>query len=307
MDTQWQQVPYRIKGLYIKYASEMRQLMTDFPDHEGAWVLDTPEVGVVKSASAQAPLKPATDLSRQVQQLFGGPNPLTAALLYGALGSGLGWGTGKLMHMLWPERVKRDASWRFGLPLGALLGSAGAMGLHGYPNLREHGWKGLFMPSAIQKQSSIVPRCPANMLATPADCPRANETLADIVERAEEATNTWFVPDDDLQKAAARGNDFVPDIDVPYWMDVVRRDPVMPAPTKALVAGLPAGAAAAKGNRWVTPKDVAFVAANAGLGAAIGNVIGRVAGPVIRLTPKAQADIQKAGLLAGIFRSLGVM
>ncbi|GAF69833.1 unnamed protein product, partial [marine sediment metagenome] len=95
-----------------------------------------------------------------------------------------------------------------------------------------------------------------------------------------------------------------PDIDVPYWLDTVRRDYAMPLPIKALVGGLVAGAGAMRGSRLVAPIDVAKVAVNAGLGAMYGNAIGMIAGPVLRLTPKARDDIQKAGLLAGIFKSL---
>jgi len=279
--SKWLLVPYRVQDLYIKYAAEMRQLMQDFPDHEDAWVIDTPEVGVIKAAASDAPFAPAMSLSRAVQQPFGGPNPLTSALLYGTLGAGLGWGSGKLLHMLFPERTKKDVSWRLGLPLGAMIGAGGAMGLHGYPNVKEHGWSGLTQPSPIQA-----------------------EKISSVLERTQHQLRTYFSPDDDFKAASVMMPMFTNDIDVPYWLDTVRNDHTMPEPIKAVAGGVVAGAGAAKGSRWVTPFDVARVAVNAGLGAAFGSGIGLIAGPVLRLTPAARTDIQRAGFLTGAVKAL---
>jgi hypothetical protein len=327
MDEQWLQIPYRVQELYIKYAYELRQLMDDFPDNPDAWALDTEEIGIVKAAEGESPwlenaqrflmagpkainaamktgtpLKGLTGASRSVQSLLGGPNPLTSALLYGTLGAGLGWGSGKLLHMLMPTKFKKDVSWRLGLPLGALLAGGSALALHGGPNVAAQGLRGLISPSAIQR---AVPAVPRDMeVAAAYDAP---QTLEDVVKRASAFTNTMFAPDDDFQRASMLANSFLPDVDVPYWMDVVRQDPFMSPPVKAVVGGLVAGAGAAAGSRWVRPTDVARVAANAGLGAAFGSAIGMVAGPVLRLTPEARNDIQRAGMLAGIFKTMGVI
>jgi len=329
MADQWSCIPYRVRDLYIKYAGEVAQLMQDFPDNPDAWILDTPEVGIVKAAetpiepevtpsgtgnplralwqtvnkpmSGPNPLSGPTRASGALQSLLGGPNPLTSALLYGTLGAGLGWGSGKLLSMLFPKRVKRDAGWRLGLPLGALIGGGGALALHGYPNVRQHGLAGLLRPSGIQKQSAEMPE--GMEITEVYDAPT---TLADVVDRATCALNTVVAKDNGFQKAAQIGRMFVPDIDVKYWLDTVRDDPYMSPATKAVVGSLPYAAGTARGSRIVSPMDVGRVALNAGLGAAIGNAIGMVAGPVLRLTPKARNDIQNAGILAGIFKTMGV-
>jgi len=327
MDEQWLAVPYRIKNLYVKYAGEMRQLMEDFPENEDAWVIDTPEVGILKQADASiadalakawaaakagarstTPLRPLARTSASLQSLLGGPNPLTSALLYGTLGAGLGWGTGKLMHMLYPEKIKKDVSWRLGMPLGAILGGVGALGLHGLPNVLQKGPTGFFHPSPIQEQK-LACEMPEGMEAIAMEkwASPGFSALPGILDRVERGTGLMYDKDNAAIQAARAGQDYLPDIDVPYWLDVVKSDPIMSPPTKAIVGGLPMGAAVAKGSRWVSPMDVTRVAANAGLGGMVGSVIGRVAGPVLRLTPEARNDIQRAGMLAGVFKTFGMM
>jgi len=308
MSDNWERVPYRLKELYVKYAGEARQLMADFPEHEDAWVIDTPEVGIIKPA-AEAPLQPFADASRVAQTAVGGPNPLTAALLYGTLGAGLGWGGMKLLSKLLPDRVRDDAGLKVGLPLGALIGSGGALALHGWPNVAKEGWGGLLQPSAIQDianrmPSDEVPKTASVLEKIAAAYPKG---LEGVLQTQQHDANTYFMPDADSFAASQMGLNYVENVDIPYWMDTVRADHHMTPKAKAVAMSLPLAAGLAKGSRIVAPIDIAKVALNAGLGAAMGNAIGMVAGPFLRLTPKARSDIQNAGMLAGILKTIGVV
>jgi len=107
-----------------------------------------------------------------------------------------------------------------------------------------------------------------------------------------------------LEKCAYPSGGYGISIAVDDWRNAIMQDRYLEPRDKAILAGLPVAAGASRGSRWVSPVDVAKVAASAGLGAFFGKAIGMVAGPFLALTPKAKQGIQNAGLLAGALKMI---
>lgn len=99
------------------------------------------------------------------------------------------------------------------------------------------------------------------------------------------------------------GGELFDSINTNAWGQVVMRDPFLDNPEKAIAAALPAAAGAMRGSPWVSPRDVANVALNAGLGYGYG-YLGSLAAKFLGLQPPIQKGIQRAGLLAGAIRGI---
>ena len=320
----WEEVPGRVERLYAKYAGTARKLVEQNPE-AGEVALLTDEFGPMLIKRGGAPLAWWKNISDRVQGALGGPNPMTAMLLHGALGAGLGYGGGWLASHLMPGYVKKDVT-RVTTPIGALMGAAIPGMLHAYPNMLEYGPQGLFQPTPLQggpaypDTEELLKNRPMGKLGLAS---RFDWVLDELERKVR--IKCAFDEDDDYERERARieaeddaslraarasnyaGGLYVPQVNVDEWGQVITRDPFIPAASKAMIIGVPAAAAAATGSRWVTPSDVARVAANMGLGYGIGSAIGMVAGPLLRLTPAAQRDIQRAGMLAAAFKTVGLL
>jgi hypothetical protein len=106
------------------------------------------------------------------------------------------------------------------------------------------------------------------------------------------------------QMASVTGATFVPDIRIDEWRKTVERDMYLEPQEKAVAVGLPTGASMVNRSPWVSPYDVARVAAGAGWGGMLGYGIGRVAQLVTGMTPKGVQAVQQAGILAGALKSV---
>ena len=286
----WRNVPYRVRELFTKYAGAFRAAKAKDPG-AAEWHVPTTELGTLTIKNAGAPLKGIANTSLAAQKAMGGPNPLTQMLLEGALGAGLGWGGGWLLKKLMPDYVDEDIT-HVTTPLGALAGAGRAGFWHAIPNMQHLGWKGLTTPSPFQGGPEY-PKIAYDLSFT-------IEKLAAVMPRlAAYDAMPW--------RDNYRNGLFVADVNANIWANVVNEDPHIPDPGKALLAGLPMAAASSKGSWLVSPMDVGKVAANAGLGYAYGTAIGSIAGPFLRLTPKARQDIQQAGLLAGAVKALDLV
>jgi len=307
----WAQVPFQVQRLFIKYAAKAREVV-EASDDPSDWHFDTPEVGEIKIGKDQPtpPLAPLRKVTDAIQMLGGGPNPLTATLLGGGLGALLGYGGGKLLHRFAPEYFEKDIGSRLGLPVGLLAGAGIPALMLGGGMHRMYGPKGWLMRSPLQGGTSELPagvEPPQWFKDRKTSAASTDNMYQDAIDRVGAVFNIKFEKDAFFMRAGAGGRHHVPDVQTDEWGRVVAPDPFMPAPTKALVAGLPAATSAATGSKWVSPTDIGRVAANAGLGWGMGKAIGMVAGPILRLTPKARTDIQRAGLFAGLFKSLGFL
>jgi hypothetical protein len=302
-DAAWRSVPFRVRHLFIKYAAAARAQMASDPtelriptDEFGTLIVKVAEEPA-PAAPLPAPLAPITRAYEGAQSLMGGPNPLTSMLLSGALGAGLGWGGGWLLRKLMPGYFRDDLT-KFTTPIGAVLGAAVPGVLEGYPNVSKLGWRGLFTAAPYQGG----PDYPAEKTSNYAGTLERLKVAMDMDEISRMSMDPPIPDGDNIS-----GGLYVSDINVNRWANLVSNDPYIPEPNKALMAGLPMAAGASKGTWAVSPSDVGRVAAGAGLGYAYGTVLGSLASPFLRLTPKAQQDIQRAGLFAGAAKALGFL
>lgn len=308
----WLAVPQMVADLFVKYSADACKVVGDNPDTPDRWVIQTEELGPVRiSANSASPgwkqaaegVLPAVGTAGTVAQTaMGGPNPLTSMLLGSALGAGLGYGGGWLMHKMMPEYVDERAARNWAI-LGGLGGAVPGAVLHGRPNVKELGWGGLLMPSRTQGRKPLMVK----------ENYARNDELNTMLFKL--AAYTGVMPADNLYTKEGLAmpetynpyNDYVPAVNTDDWGRAVNRDPYLQAHEKALAAGLPIAATAYRGSTWVSPMDVAQVAGGTMLGAFYGKALGSIAAPFLGLTPKAQEGLQQAGMLAGAVRSLGSM
>lgn len=303
---EWATVPNRVQDLYVKYAHDALNILKEDANYPGGWVLETEEVGPVLLKRAESGISPS-DLDtgggwkhwlqhgdplfpqvgkawRGAQSYMGGPNPMTAMLLGGALAGGLGYGGGWLLHKMFPQWFTKQAPRGFGAA-GLAAGVGVPAALHLPHALKQKGWRGLFEATPFQKEN-------------------ADSRFNDVLEQTQE-TLGLRAEGVEFEKMAlmAGAGGMLPDVPTDEWGRVVMRDPYLEAQEKALAAGVPAAASAMKGSRMVSPRDVAEVAVNAGLGYGYG-YLGSVAASFLGLSEPVQKGIQNAGLLAGAIRGV---
>ena len=269
MSETWTHIPDTIERLGTQYLKLAYWISTTNPEHPEQWYIDSPELGRLpfhKAAATAAtdgplwsnPMKPGAESALapvagalgKIQEPWGGPNPITSAIVLGLLGTGLGYGGGALAERLLPEKYFNPG--RLRKVTGALGGLLGA------------GLGATFTP--WQKQAE-------------------NDPLLDSM-------------------ASNSGGAFVPDVHIDAWKKAIERDPYMPAQAQAVAVGLPVGAGVVSGSRWVSPYDIARVAAGAGWGGALGYGIGRAAQLVTGMTPAGVKAVQNTGILAGAMKAL---
>lgn len=330
VDQDWLEVPERVQSLYAKHAADAVALVRGPKTIPAGWILDT-EVGPVFISKYAFDVMPILEKGRQalsavpgvlsagatgIQKALGGPNPLTASLLGGALGAGLGYGGGWLANKIAPNYIGPDAAWKWSL-LGGVGGAGVPAFVHGYPNTKELGWRGIFAPSRYQGRQggadTIMNLFPKDRPLTAAEQQEVDDAakydqdnlVEDTLKKACAAFGLEPVIDAFVEKAADVAGATLGEIPTDEWGRVVMYDPYLDHNTKAVAAGLPYAASSATGSNWVTPMDVARVAANTVLGKGIGYGMGVVAKTFLGFTPQAQQGLQQAGMLAGAVR--GVM
>jgi hypothetical protein len=351
MSENWLEVPNRVQEIFAKYARLADQLVENPPNVKEGWILNTEEVGPIFIS------KHAFDIGGAIagilhlfsqgvgaaEKLVGGPNPLTAGLVGGAMGAGLGYGGGWLAHKVLPKYFDDDAARKWST-LGAVGGGVLPLAVHGYPNVHELGWKGLFQPSRYQGRqggfdslATVVDKLdnttklgPDHQLRpdithelnqawdhdngmparpdtpdTPFELVKNNYDIEGTLKAACEMFGIVPVEDQFLKHAADDiAGAWLGDIPTDQWGRTIMYDPYLDDHSKAIAAGLPAAAAAATGSRWVSPVDVARVAANTALGRVTGWGIGQLAKTFLGITPYAQQQLQQAGTLAGAVRGV---
>jgi len=352
----WLEVPYRVQELFTKYSAAAAEAVQHPPDIDGGWIIDTSEVGPVFISKYALDLggvfgaipKALGSGIDGAQKLMGGPTPLTAGLVGGAMGAGLGYGGGWLAHKMMPKYFDEDAARKWSM-LGGVAGAAGPAIVHGYPNVKELGWRGMLEPSRWQGREGNEEGIRQNLLpekqdwtkeerkAFPSMAPEAARRLQEKrwlpeeeaeLQRAhvydathpKEVTSSYIgdtlkaacelfgiepVEDPFLEKAAeALAGAWLGEIPVDQWGRTIMYDPYLDDHSKAIASGLISAAGAAQGSRWVSPVDVARVAANTALGRGTGWGIGQIARTFLGVTPHAQQQLQQAGTLAGAVRGV---
>jgi len=281
---------------------------------------------------------------RGAQKLLGGPNPLTAMLLGSGLGAGLGYLGGAAGHALLPDYVGRHAGRNMAM-LGALGGAVVPGAIHLPSAWKHYGLSGLFRSQPLQggqdypvSQPVTQPAGTKPPVRTPLaiaaakkptdptgywDKWGANDRFDEMLKQAAEefhiklaygstGVNYDYVTDAivgaNSRAGGSVGGGAIGDLPVDQWGRVVMRDPYLDNTEKAVAAGLPAIAGAAKGSNLVSPMDIARVTAGTAWGAGVGAGLGLLAKAVFDATPKAVKGIQGIGMLAGGIKSLlGIM
>lgn len=240
------------------------------------------------------------------QKPFGGPTPLTAAILNGLLGAGVGYGGGYLAEKLLPKKHFRPGRLSKVLALaGAAAGSAaplwwGTLKYHADPLNpgktfadRGAGWMSRypFRPEDYHESEALAG------LDIPQD--------AALRKKGSDRTGALFaptIPVDAFNQAVWNDVTQAPN---PWgtkspWSD--NAQPLhTPAPVAAAASGLVAGAAAARnGASHVSIWDVAKAGAiGGGQGLLAGLVGGKVIGALTGLQPKAQKKVWQLGAAGG--------
>jgi len=157
----WHEVPNNVTRLYVKYADDALEAALADPTNRDGWTIQTEELGpvLVKRAGMDAIWKnlgldkglfPAVGRwGRGAQKLLGGPNPMTAMLLGGALGGGLGYMGGRAANALFPNYLGRNAGKRLAL-MGILAGAGIPGAIHLPSALKHYGLAGLFKQQPLQ-------------------------------------------------------------------------------------------------------------------------------------------------------------
>ncbi len=259
-------------------------------------VLPRPDSGFVLVKNA-AFLQGPADAFSAAQKPLGGPHPLSASIVGGLLGAGVGYGGGYLAEQLAGDSVEKGRLRRTGAILGG-LGGAVPGAWWGATNMRHPKETG----GGLEAWTSGWPFQP----------PKAASVYDDLE-----------LPDP-LAKSAnpqASGAMYLPSIPVDafnrvVWQDVHRnpnpygtKDPYgdneqplyTPPPVAAAISGIVAGAGAATGMQHVSPWSVALTAATtAGKGYLSGLVLGKTLGALAGLRPEVQDRLQQVGLWGGL-------
>lgn len=258
---------------------------------------------------------------------LGGPSPLTAAIIHGALGAGLGhlagWGAEKFLGGVLPDEYLHEGRARkTGTLLGALLGAApGAYWAS--VNLRNQ-------PQAGEGLNAVSSGWPFR----PQDQGGENMLPDWLTKQSHNRFAGLEVPDIEINEKRADLNSspsgalFLPTIPVDafnrsVWQDATNPHAAMynpygtkspwgdnsqplgtPPAVAAAATGIVAGTGAALNQTHVSPWDVAMTAAaTAGKGYLAGLLVGKTIGALAGLSPKAQKGVQQIGLWSGMLTS----
>lgn len=315
----WTNLLDAVPCLFEKYADAAYAVMAENPKAP-FWMLPTEEVGMLfikrageTPAAVEPPLKAVADAYGAAQVPFGGPHPLAASLVSGALGAGLGYGGGWLASKLFSRYFDEDEAPKRMALLGGILGAVPPMAFYGMPMMERHGLKGLIMggpygPGAEEYAKQYPPYAPAStdVLGTPGGLTSGTKT-ASYQEMTEKlaATMGYDTADDPMmQRAAGAGGGYLPSIDVDAYGRIILPNPYMSEQAKAVAVGFPLAASMATGSSLISPMDVAKIGVGMGLGAAYGGGLGWIAQEVMGLKPQFRDDLQVAGAIAGAVKAV---
>lgn len=287
----WRRVPDAVATLYDAWADDLRAAVAAHPD--AALICWNPATKAARvgppPADGWVPIKraalfgPAVDAFDAGQRALGGPNPLASTIVGGLVGGGLGYAGGSLAEQLLPEqyfdrgRLRRTLG-LLGAGVGAAPGLAWARANAKNPDDTGTGMGPWLSPWAGPGKAASAGENYAGNLYTPT-IPRDAFNAA-----------VW---QDVLSPPSRFGTKS-------HWGDD-EQSLGTPPPVAAAVSGIVSGAAAATGQRAVSPWQVASAAAaTAGVGYLAGVAFGRTLGVMAGMTPDAQRGLQRTGLWGGM-------
>jgi len=306
----WEVVPHLVRDWYIlvkpqadeavKMAGNEDKVTVPCPNGDGY------DIVIPLKKTANSLVWPAK-LYGWLQKPFGGPHPLAASLVGAALGAAGGYGAGRLASWALPDDyVDKKGIKRLGLYGGALAGAGLPSLLYTLPMVQLHGPQGALMSGGPfgPEEGNFLER--TFDFGKGASKTAEDDTLTRAVRRAEEQWGIKVAAFDSAFQRLSQGvaGAVAPTVPVDSLNRVIITDPYLSAPEKALFAGVGEAAAARKGRRFVSPADLMHVAANVGIGALGGGVLGGLGRMVGVLGPQGVKGMQNVGMIAGIARSL---
>ena len=234
---------------------------------------------------------------------FGGPSAATNAIVGALIGGGLGYGGGRLLETLVPERVATRGNLSRSLLLaGAALGSSPGI-TQGFANMSLNAKAG--DPSATRSFFS------------PLDKQRVRPDAAGLRERAlgkpsvppgtmegvfGKPKNYSTIGDKLAAYSSGLGNSALPPIRVDRFNNAIWADTQSPPAINAMAAGVVSGVAQQYSTNLLSPSHFIKGLAAAGVDYATARVAGGVLGVLGGMTPAAQKDLQQLGLWSGLIR-----
>lgn len=281
-EVQWREVPERAVEIYTKYADTFASEW----EKQGTSTLLNTLAQYMNLIPGEFP-----------GGLPNHPSPLTSMLVGGLAGAGLGYGAGYLGEHLLPQTWQRGKLRRTLATAGGALGAApgAAWGLVNKADGRS------FNDSELFQQ----PRPPVDVSN---NMDQYFTTLDHIPDYLKEDVKVSF------EKAAKLypGTGLVgPPIDVTQFNQTIWQDPrvagMLPVPLRAAASGLVTGAANLPGKddtQFVTPFDVARMAAGMGSGYLSGMLVGKALGILTGMPQETQDKLKTTGMWAGVIANL---
>lgn len=265
-------------ALSIPDRGEIRSASEGLPPvKHGPWVpIKSADVNISDIFSVPAQ---ATGIkSGPLNALWGGPRPLADMLAGGAVGAGAGYGAGWLAEHVLPGHL---ANRRLRKSLAVLGGMLGAV-----PGAAQtaDNWS--------QGESPLAPWPPPVKKAT-------------LLERVHTTLDEYCPPAEKIAAPMSAMTDFVPFIDRDGLNQLILRDRGMSQALSAATIGLVDGASELRGGaRWISPFDIGRMAMGMGTGMVSGLIVGRTLGALTGLSPEAQQQLTRAGVLAGLLTNV---
>jgi len=313
-DDHWKSVP---EGLFSRYAKALplvarhkeagcwfvhpeRGEVSQFPDSDPGWVM-------FKGAGV---LEGPAKLWSAAQKPFGGPTPLSSTLLGGALGAGVGYGTGFLLDKMMPDEYFEKNRWRKTLgTMGAMAGTMPGLywGLKQYSPVPDGSGRETFQDRGAGWTSQYPFNENPTLAPAGAKSPPISGSVRGLFhKRSDESLGAAFLPSipvdafnnvvwNDVATAPNRFGTKSP------WGDNEQSLGTPPAVAAATSGLLYATSLASGGRPAVSPMEVAkTVAMSSGGGLLGGLLLGKVLGTLAGLRPEAQSALQRAGLWGGL-------
>jgi hypothetical protein len=237
--------------------------------------------------------------------LSGSPSPVRAMLTSGLVGAGLGYGAGALGEYFLPEKWKRG---RLRNTLAAIGGGIGAApgALWGASNLQQG--KSFNDPSLLYHAPDETPQYA--LPKTAAFCPEWQQAVAAASVRFGISGLEKEADYDDLASPwgqAQRAGPTPMDVNIDAMNRTLWDNGASPQLAGATLGAL-AAAQQMPGGRdeagWVTPSQMASLAAHMGAGYASGAVVGSVLGLLTGMSDTAQTKLKNTGALLGIVQAV---
>jgi hypothetical protein len=261
----------------IKFATSP---CSGYPDDFG----ESPWVHIKSAFSPSA--KAITDLigltPGPVNKFIGGPKPLTATLLGGLAGAGVGYMGGSLAESLAGDYLQKKRLRKTLAMLGAGIGATPGM-LWSYHNVSKQGPKG-FLSSYPYSESL---------------------TESAKLVNPDSQSSEEFKSAEDESAGGLFGSEADP-INIDAFNNVIwsRNDPFTPSSLRAATTGLVNSAGWSRGSSLVTPGDISRIAVGAGSGFVNATIGARALGMLAGLSPDAQKALQTSGVWFGSLKAV---